>query len=49
MIFNKKNLLTIFGPGILVAATGVNAGDLLTDSLGGSKVGVRTISQIPGL
>ncbi|HZI13741.1 MAG TPA: Nramp family divalent metal transporter, partial [Myxococcus sp.] len=32
-----------FGPGILVAATGVGAGDLLTASLGGSAVGVSIL------
>jgi len=37
---NKPGLLSIVGPGILVAATGVGAGDMLTASLGGSAVGV---------
>jgi len=33
-------LLKIIGPGILVAATGVGAGDLLTATLAGSEVGL---------
>jgi len=37
---NKKSLLSTIGPGILVAATGVGAGDIMTASLGGSAVGV---------
>ncbi len=32
--------LAVLGPGILVAATGVGAGDLMTASLGGSAVGL---------
>ena len=36
-------LMARFGPGILVAATGVGAGDLLTASLGGSAVGVSIL------
>ncbi|WP_255217252.1 Nramp family divalent metal transporter [Myxococcus sp. AM010] len=32
-----------FGPGMLVAATGVGAGDLLTASLGGSAVGMAIL------
>ena len=36
----NKRILSIIGPGILVAATGVGAGDLLTASLGGSALGV---------
>lgn len=35
--------LAVVAPGILVAATGVGAGDLLTASLGGSSVGVILI------
>jgi len=31
--------LAILGPGILVAATGVGAGDLATGALAGSKLG----------
>ncbi|QDU40566.1 Natural resistance-associated macrophage protein [Maioricimonas rarisocia] len=33
-------LLTVIGPGMLVAATGVGAGDLATGALAGSKLGV---------
>ncbi len=36
-------LLATLGPGLLVAATGVGAGDLLTASLGGSAVGVSIV------
>ena len=39
----SPGLLARFGPGILVAATGVGAGDLLTASLGGSAVGVSIL------
>ncbi len=39
----RPGLLSRFGPGILVAATGVGAGDLLTASLGGSAVGVSIL------
>lgn len=38
-----SGLMARFGPGILVAATGVGAGDLLTASLGGAKVGVAIL------
>lgn len=38
-----KRLLSRLGPGILVAATGVGAGDLITASLGGSAVGLRLL------
>lgn len=37
---NLKKSLTIIGPGVLVAATGVGAGDLATASLTGVHVGV---------
>ena len=40
---NKKqrsSWCSVIGPGILVAATGVGAGDLLTASMAGSKVGL---------
>ena len=33
----KKNLLSIIGPGILIAATGVGAGDLATAAFTGAK------------
>ncbi|MEN8216462.1 MAG: Nramp family divalent metal transporter [Pseudomonadota bacterium] len=36
----KKNLLSIIGPGILVAATGVGAGDLATAAFTGAKLGL---------
>ena len=39
----RRSWLTLLGPGILVAATGVGAGDLLTASLGGSKVGITLV------
>ncbi|WP_240360609.1 Nramp family divalent metal transporter [Pyxidicoccus caerfyrddinensis] len=39
----RLGLLARFGPGMLVAATGVGAGDLLTASLGGSTVGVSIL------
>lgn len=31
----KRNLLSIIGPGILVAATGIGAGDLATAAFNG--------------
>lgn len=40
MIHKKKRIFAIIGPGILVAATGVGAGDMLTASLAGSALGV---------
>lgn len=40
MINRFHKLFAILGPGILVAATGVGAGDLMTASLGGSAVGL---------
>lgn len=39
----KTGLLAIIGPGILVAATGVGAGDLATGALTGSKLGVAVL------
>ena len=39
----RKNLLTIIGPGILVAATGIGAGDLATAAFSGSKLGVAIL------
>ena len=38
-----SRLFRTLGPGLLVAATGVGAGDLLTASLGGSAVGVAIL------
>ena len=43
---NKKQRTSwrgVIGPGILVAATGVGAGDLLTASMAGSKVGLAIL------
>ena len=37
---NLKNILAILGPGILVAATGIGAGDLATAAFSGSKLGL---------
>ena len=39
----KKRLLAIIGPGILVAATGVGAGDLATASFTGMNLGVAVL------
>ena len=39
----KKNLLSVVGPGILVAGTGVGAGDLATAALAGSNLGVAIL------
>ena len=39
----KKKLLAILGPGILVAATGVGAGDLATASFTGMNLGVTVL------
>jgi Mn2+/Fe2+ NRAMP family transporter len=38
-----KQLLTIIGPGILVTATGVGAGDLATGAFTGQKLGVAVL------
>ncbi len=43
MATKKNRLLTIVGPGILVAATGVGAGDLATGAFTGSKLGVAVL------
>ena len=40
---NNPSFLSRFGPGILVAATGVGAGDLITASLAGSEVGLVVV------
>lgn len=40
---NNKSLLAIIGPGILVAATGVGAGDLATASFSGSHLGTAVL------
>ena len=39
----KTGILAMLGPGILVAATGVGAGDLATGALAGSNVGVAIL------
>jgi Mn2+/Fe2+ NRAMP family transporter len=39
----KFSLLAIIGPGILVAATGVGAGDLATGAFTGSKLGLAVL------
>lgn len=39
----KTGFLTMIGPGILVAATGVGAGDLATGAFTGSKLGVAIL------
>ena len=40
---SRPSLFAIIAPGILMAATGVGAGDLLTASLAGSKVGLALL------
>ena len=39
----SRNMMAIFGPGILVAATGVGAGDLATGAFSGSKLGLAVL------
>lgn len=39
----RGSLLTLIGPGLLVAATGVGAGDLATASITGSKLGLAVL------
>ncbi|WP_152053193.1 Nramp family divalent metal transporter [Tautonia marina] len=39
----RPSLLPLIGPGLLVAATGVGAGDLLTASYAGSKAGMALV------
>jgi len=39
----KRNLFTLILPGLLVAATGVGAGDLATASFTGSELGVAVL------
>ena len=43
MLTEKKNLLSVVGPGILVAATGVGAGDLATAAFTGTKLGLAVL------
>jgi Mn2+/Fe2+ NRAMP family transporter len=40
---NKANLFAIIGPGLLVAATGIGAGDLATASFAGSILGTAVL------
>jgi len=40
---NRPRLFRLLAPGILIAATGVGAGDLITASLAGSQIGVAII------
>jgi Mn2+/Fe2+ NRAMP family transporter len=42
----KKQLLTLIGPGILVAATGVGAGDLATAAFTGGRLGIAVLWAI---
>jgi Mn2+/Fe2+ NRAMP family transporter len=39
----KLGLLVMIGPGLLVAATGVGAGDLATGAFAGTKLGVAVL------
>jgi len=39
----KLNLLSIVGPGMLVAATGVGGGDLAAATFSGAKLGVAIL------
>ena len=39
----SRNIMKLFGPGILVAATGVGAGDLATGAFSGSKLGLAVL------
>ena len=43
----NSSVFAVVGPGILVAATGVGAGDLLTASIAGSVVGVSILWAAP--
>ena len=40
---NSKKIFTAVGPGILVAATGIGAGDLATATFTGTKLGVAVL------
>jgi Mn2+/Fe2+ NRAMP family transporter len=44
---NARLSLAAFGPGLLVAATGVGAGDLLTGALAGSAAGLALVWAVP--
>lgn len=39
----RRKLLSVIGPGILVAATGVGAGDLATAAFTGAKLGLAIL------
>lgn len=41
--FLNKNFLKIIGPGLLIAATGVGAGDLAGGAFAGSKLGTAVL------
>ena len=43
MVKKNKKLWSILGPGILVAATGVGAGDLATGAFAGTKLGLAVL------
>jgi Mn2+/Fe2+ NRAMP family transporter len=43
ILTRRSKFLTIIGPGMLVAATGVGAGDLATGALAGSKLGTAVL------
>ena len=43
MATGRRKLLAIVGPGVLVAATGVGAGDLATGAFTGSKLGLAVL------
>lgn len=43
MTNRPRQLLLLLGPGLLIAATGVGAGDLATASLAGSKLGMAVL------
>lgn len=43
MTSHRKSLLAVIGPGILVAATGVGAGDLATSAFTGSALGLTVL------
>ena len=40
---SRLSIIAIIGPGLLVAATGVGAGDLATGAIVGSKLGVAVL------
>jgi Mn2+/Fe2+ NRAMP family transporter len=46
MAVKRLNVLAIIGPGILIAATGVGAGDLATGALVGSKLGMAILWSV---